>query len=309
MTKYLDDYNAQEELLMEQLKEVESAYAKIGIEEVDSRIAELPDRLELERLSYNPPDDKELESYANSKYEAEYIQGSEAIKNNIESLRSSLMESKDSLTTSQQTALESIDKAYTGVIESISNQAIKRGLGRSSIVMNKISETENAKASQISSLESATTLELEKIDNEIIQLESVKANALASFDLEYASKVQAELETLMKEREKKTAEVIEFNNKQSKTEGDYNFKRAKEINDIKDDYGEVSESDKTYYKQNGFYPSEKDEYKDRYDMASEFYLSVPAARAKEIFNENNDLKEYLGSTYYNQLRTIILMRK
>ena len=51
-----------------------------------------------------------------------------------------------------------------------------------------------------------------------------------------------------------------------------------------------------------------EEYAERYKMAYDFYSNLPASTAQRVIGENSDLESYLGSKYYNKLRTVIAMR-
>jgi len=298
-----------ERMLMKELKELDDAYKAIKDNRLNDYIASLPESLSLEKMTYTAPSNEELKVKAEEGFKADYENDKNNLLNEIEEIREKLLSGKDSLTAGQAKALKALDEKYKAVKESINNETIKRGLSRSSVAINSLSEAELKKAEQEGIIESGTKKEIEELDKKIADLEKEKEDSVKAFDLEYAVKVQKELDKLTAERDRKAADVIEYNNRIAKQESDYKEERVEKISDYKDKLKQDDISDEEYFKKNGFYPSMKDEYQERYAMAYSFYNSISADTAKRILNENADLEKYLGSMYYNKLRTAILMRK
>lgn len=301
--------NSKEQLLMDKLKKLDQAYKAVKDNRLNDYINSLPEALELERLSYDAPDDDTLKAKAETSYSAEYESGKTKLIEQIDMTRNALSNTKDKLSKAQQETLEKLDKAYETVKENIGNQALRRGLGRSSIVINKVTQADLSRAEQAGIIESDTRIAIENLDKEITVLEQKKQDSLKAFDLTYANKVQTELDKLIVEREKKIQSVLEYNNKLQKEEVKYQEDKTKKIEDYKDKLKKDDIADEEYYSKYGYTPGMKDEYESRYAMAYDFYMKLPPDTAKRILNENSDLEKYLGTKYYNKLKTLIVMRK
>lgn len=298
-----------ERMLMNNLKKLDEAYKAVKANRIDDYVNSLPEKLELERISYDAPTDEHLKSQAEIIHLPEFEKERTKLFEQIETTRHSLSKSKENLSQAQKDTLANLDKMYERVKENIGNQALKRGLGRSSIVVNKITSAELSRAEKAGIIESDTRIAIESLDRQIESLERKKQDSLKAFDLSYAAKVEKELAKLVEDREKKIQAVVDYNNKVAKEETKFQEDRADKIDNYKDKVRKEDISEQEYYNKYGYKPSMLEEHEERYNMAYDFYINLPAETAKRILSENKDLEKYLGTKYYNKLKTIIVMRK
>lgn len=300
---------ANEKYLMEELKRLDEEYKAFKKNRLKEYIASLPESLNLEKKSYDALSDEQLKEKAEKELSYDYESGKTELIKGIEKSREIIEGAKDKFSKGELESLKTLDKRYQSVKESIGNEALKRGLARSSIVMNKLTEAELSRAEQAGIIENSTKNELINLDRKIEELEKDRMDSLKAFDLSHAVKVQKELDKLIAERDKKAQAVIDYNNKIGKDEADYLKERSEKIESYKDKIKKDDISDESYFAEHGYYPSMKDEYEERYAMAYNFYMKLSAETARRILNENPDLEKYLGTKYYNKLKTIIIMRK
>lgn len=298
-----------EKSLMNELLELDKAYKAIKDNRIKEYIDTLPETLNLEKIKYKAPTDDKIKSDVETKYSFEYEQNKDKIIQNIEKTRDNLNKNKDNLSKTQKDLMANLDDLYLQAKENMSNQALKRGLSRSSIIMNKITDADLKRAEQADIINKDTRLAIEKLNKEISDLEISKANSLKALDISHAIKVQNTLDKLIEERDEKVADVVEYNNKILEKEQDYQEERYQKIDKYKKKVKEEDKDDEEYYEKHGYYPGMKDEYQKRYAMAYDFYMNLPSDTAKRVLNENANLEKYLGSKFYNKLKTIIVMRK
>lgn len=126
-----------------------------------------------------------------------------------------------------------INSYYDASVTAAENQALKRGLARSSIIIGQLDGIEKSRASDLSSSAANLAKTLSDIDANLNSLEAKRNSALESLDLEYASEVQTEIEKAVSDLNKKKQEVIDFNNKVKQLEGEYGLKKEKQKASIK----------------------------------------------------------------------------
>ena len=126
-----------------------------------------------------------------------------------------------------------INSYYDASVTAAENQALKRGLARSSIIIGQLDGIEKSRASELSSSAANLAKTLSDIDANLNSLEAKRNSALESLDLEYASEVQTEIEKAVSDLNKKKQEAIDFNNKVKQLEGEYGLKKEKQEASIK----------------------------------------------------------------------------
>ena len=126
-----------------------------------------------------------------------------------------------------------INSYYDASVTAAENQALKRGLARSSIIIGQLDGIEKSRAGELSSSAANLAKTLSDIDANLNSLEAKRNSALESLDLEYASEVQTEIEKAVSDLNKKKQEVIDFNNKVKQLEGEYGLKKEKQKASIK----------------------------------------------------------------------------
>lgn len=100
-------------------------------------------------------------------------------------------------------------------------EALKRGLARSSIIMNKIEEFDKGKIDSAAKIQSGLAEKLNKIDYNIASLETAREKALADADMQYAADLTKKIKELETERQKNVNEALQYNNTVTEKEAKY----------------------------------------------------------------------------------------
>lgn len=206
-----------------------------------------------------------------------------AVEDNVETVKKNAKESK-----------AKVENSYAMVKENAENDAIKRGLARSSIIVNKLADYDQ---NMLSELEQQRTSTLEKIDSLKEQkslLEQQKQNALGAFDITYAVKLQNEIESINDDIYKQNQTAQKYNNdiaeimaKWERDAEDDFYKKSTELAKLADEYGS-----------NLFDVLKQNE---KYQLASEYFATLSKEDALAELQNNSSYKQNLGNSKYDKL--------
>lgn len=150
----------------------------------------------------------------------------QGIQKQAEEKEKQLQSNRQTLQENYQGAKEQADNYYTQVKEDASNDALKRGLARSSIVINKLDAFNDDQLNYYNTLNKQVTENLNEIDFQLNSLNSEQQQALSQFDIEYAAKLNKKISDLKKEQTDIQNDIIKYNNQIAEAEGNFNIKYA-----------------------------------------------------------------------------------
>lgn len=187
-----------------------------------------------------------------------------------------------------------IERRYDDAKKDASNEALKRGMGRSSVIMNLIKEYDGEKLGKVAESENATAAELKAIDDEIEKLDGELKSTLEKMDMESAFRINARLDELKEERKKTNEKVVKYNNELAE-------KLAKYHDELESsDYGKKligTARDQS----NAFYDQ-------MVKMLVTYYSGLTADEAKEDF-KNGDYASIFSPSAYKKVKTYVESRK
>lgn len=192
-----------------------------------------------------------------------------------------------------------INKIYDDYKLSSENEALKRGLSRSSTILLTLDGIEKQRAEELSNL--ATTLEkdITTLETKITGLKNELVEALNTLDLELSQNINAELKNRIEELEEKQKEAIEFNNNVAKLESEY----ARKKKDYVMDAIELEEELKNRY----YGSAEESKREDLINYAMKYFSAQTKQDALKELTSSSELAKILGSYYYDLY--YLLMRR
>jgi len=223
------------------------------------------------------------------------------IDDNIDSKSNQLNSNRETLINNNEETKKKIDLYYDNARQQTSDDALKRGLARSSIVINQLDAFNKDELKTFEALEKDFNNNLNAIDFEINSLTKQKEQALADFDIAYAVKLNDAINNLNTELSKKQAEIIKYNNDIAEKEKEYLNNYNKLVNDIKNknidkdvkmidltaEYGEKVVSN---YRKNILN-----------NIVNSYFAGMDKNEVLSILQNNDDLKSALGSYYQDIL--------
>lgn len=269
------------------LEETLSSLGNISAEKV-----ELP-AAEYERKTYDAPSDDEIAQLAESKL-TEYKQLSEAA---INSAAEEGAKAKQDAIENERKAAEQSSKEtqakYESAVQDFENDAIKRGVARSSIAVNNSAAIRSAGAEALSAAAAELESKVASLESEISQLEASRQKALDNFNITYAAKLTETINELAMGRDKKAAEVLEYNNKLTEKETDQAYDKALAESDLYSDA--LNQSAKEKELETNISSSA---YKAKYEAIESYLSSLPKADAKNAVLNDSIIRDNLSDYYY-----------
>ena len=163
--------------------------------------------------TYTKPTDEETMQKANDEISPLYEAKIESVtsKNNME--RQNVEDEKDELYERAKESLKELQKTYENAKQNTSNEAIKRGLARSSIVLNQLSDLENSEINAKGGILSQRDKDLSNLSKKIDELKIKLLNDTNVLNEERAKEINQRVEELLDKYEQEEQDVFEYNNK------------------------------------------------------------------------------------------------
>lgn len=284
-TKKIEESNQNSKNLLERFNDVDNKYNTLSKSNAN---------LNLEKLEYNTPTENEIRSRAKNSLEDYKTKSLSAIEDKYSSKINQIDDDKQQVIDSTKESVSNLEGKYDSIKEATKNDAIKRGLARSSIVINTLNKVDMQKLASISELQKESNAKIERLNSSKNSLENQKQIALSDFDIAYAVKLQDEINSINTEIEKNKQAVIKYNNevenlmaKWQKEQEDDEYNKITNLAKIASQYG-ISVFDTL--KQN-----------EKYAIASEYFAGMNKTDALNELNNNSAYKTALGKINYNKL--------
>ena len=212
-----------------------------------------------------------------------------------------LNESKISIQNNFKDAKNNLDNAYASAKEDASNDALKRGLSRSSIVINVLDAFDKEKLNQYNKLNEELTSKLNNIDSQLLELNAKQKDALEDFDIQYAVKLQDKINTLTTELTEKQNEILKYNNEIAEKENEYNKKYSEMLQDMQDKSWDKEKDLIELANKYGYDSIVKFKNSQIIDKAKEFFKSYDKSEIIYELKNNKELINTLGTDVVNNL--------
>ena len=254
--------------------------------------------LNLTKLQYSAPSEEDITEKAKNSLAEYYKTGVDKINNqNIEKINkinSQIEEEKQNTENSKN----NLEKYYVQAKENTSNEALKRGLGRSSIVINKLEAFDRDQIENYIQLDKELTNKLNTLNIEKNTLEAQKETALNNFDIEYALKLSQKIDSIKEEVSNTEKEVVKYNNEIALKEA--NYKQGVENDRIKN-----TEKLLEYEKEYGTDSLTEAKLTEKFDLAYNYLMGMSKEDALKALETDTDLQKELAG---KAVRLKILMQ-
>lgn len=294
--------------LMERLAEIDRNYTEKNKEIAPDWDKLIPNDIKLEFKEYKGLSDSEinekaerlLRDYYSSKkdgIDGDYNKSADKKAADIEKVKiNTLLKSKD------------IEDEYAGKKKNVRNENIRNGIMSSSIAELMEEELDGYEDGEKKRLYEDAAIRVKTYESDIEKLEEERDAALKNLDLEYATKLEKNIDALKKERDKEMNDVKTYNNKVKESAAKYNTDRLNKIARLEKKISDMKEQERKNEMYYGYEGDKKNEYESRYKLAHSFYDTLTKKEALESVKNNWALKQYLGN-YYNTLLLDIGERK
>ena len=185
---------------------------------------------------------------------------------------------------------KTVENVYGEAKKNVENDALKRGIARSSIANGGVAEIERGKAQSIDEIEKGAADKKTSLSAQIDALKGELERLLAQYDEERAAEEVEDFNKAVKERDKTNEEVIKYNNTLAEKEQKY----------IDEDMEAAIEKQKKTL-------TEKYQI-ERLNKVVDYYRGFTSVtRALDDFLSDESMRKYLGGFYNTALRLIYNM--
>lgn len=280
--------------ILNKLKEVNNIFSVNETENLpNSPTFERLKDIEIDNEKIKQDAEEELNNYKNnsiSNIENEFTNKENELKSNIENLKETASNTKNE-----------ISNSFADLKEKASNDALRRGLARSSIVINTLDAFNNKEIETYNKIDKELSNNINAINFELNALSSSYEDALNNFDIDYASKLKEKIDSTTEKLKKQQEEVIKYNNEIAEKEAEFNTKLFELGEEVKDKNFEKNQDVIELYGKYGTMVVEKYKSNRMYDIALNYFSGINKDDALNELSNNSEFKILLGDANYQKL--------
>ncbi len=267
-----------------------------------------PSESGLEEIEYTAKSDEELEREATVANEYDKTAEKNKIESGYESNSAALGETKDRAEKTLGESYENLRALYEELKEKTENDALKRGLARSSIASSQLGALDGERLKAAGQAEAAYNQTVNAVNRELELLEADRERALGELDLKYAAELDNKISKLKSERDKTVKEYEKYNNdvrkKQAQFDADREHDIQKYIKNAEKERLEKEAQQREYEAKYGYSGAKAQNYAKRYELAYDFYMALSPDIAAAALEASPNMRYYLGNNYYKLLNAL-----
>lgn len=180
------------------------------------------------------------------------------------------------------------------------NDALKRGLARSSIAANTVAALNSEKAGKAASAAESYYLAERDLEEKLAGLEVKRQKAMDDFNISYTAKLTEEINRLKAQRDELMSEALKYNNSLTEKENEEKLERQKAESEL---YTEALGQAKAERElQDNLSAAEQDKkYQEIYGVLRDKLLTMSAQEAQNEIKNNSIYRAYLSDAYFYKL--------
>lgn len=249
--------------------------------------------LNLEKMTFTKPSDEQIKQQATNSL-ADYRES--GLKNIEQEYMTKAQNIDDSISQKKQNAdiqKSELEQKYASLKADASNDALKRGLARSSIVVNTLEAFDNKMLDNFMTINQDLAKSIDTLSNQKNLLEQQKQNALNSFDISYAVQLNEKIDKINEKLKQQEETVLKYNNEIAEKEAEYKRKKQQEALDYAEYVGKYGLGTIEMMKSN-----------EKYKLAREYFLTLPKNEAIKELESDSAYINQLGTYYYKLINEL-----
>lgn len=302
-SKIIDEVKKQKQDVIDKIKGIDST---LNLNPIPEKPKYVSDVTYLDEKKYDEQDIKDkaensLSSYKNQNefnieknYQNEKTKNEQNIEDTLKELASGEKDIKDLANKAKEEAKEN---------------SVSRGLGNSSIYSTKIDDIENEKTIALSEIKSQAESKVNDLKRKSADLERQRDTALANFEIEYAVKLQKEIDSLTNDITDYNNKIVEYNNKlkenEAKKKAEFDEKYKKEVERVEERNQEILKFLDKY----GYGALNAQINKQKVDIVNEYLNTLDKQTALLVLMEDESFKNLIGEAEFNKILTQVKERK
>lgn len=274
--------SAEKKSLYDSLDKINDDYEKTDVRSYNGTV--IP---KLNEKTYDAPTDEEIIKTATEEEKANTARKKQAAEAVAEEKKAALDLQKAGYENYAKESEKRISDSYETAKNNASDEAIKRGIARSSIISEQLKDFDEAKIKDVENAYATAREKIAEADEKIVSLTEELSKAVASYDMEEAVKINERINALKEERTKKQNEVTEYNNALKE-------KRAKTLSSLG-----LSGMDLVEEKSDEYIAAQNEKLQALY----KYYRK--AANKKEFLQDAERIRKYVGNDGFEYLSKYI----
>lgn len=274
--------SAEKKSLYDSLDKINDDYEKTDVRSYNGTV--IP---KLNEKTYDAPTDEEIIKTATEEEKANTARKKQAAEAVAEEKEAALDLQKAGYENYAKESEKRISDSYEAAKNNASDEAIKRGIARSSIISEQLKDFDEAKIKDVENAYATAREKIAEADEKIGSLTEELSKAVASYDMEEAVKINERINALKEERTKKQNEVTEYNNALKE-------KRAKTLSSLG-----LSGMDLVEEKSDEYIAAQNEKLQALY----KYYRK--AANKKEFLQDAERIRKYVGNDGFEYLSKYI----
>lgn len=204
-----DEYAASSDYTQEKLDEMLAALKKDKDEYIDDLLKK---EYNVDFLKNDDRTDAQLEEMAKAEYNAkaqtekQQLKGEASAK--VEELENTIKQQEEN----KERQLQEISQNYDQAKADAERQALKRGIGRSSVILNLLKQYDEQKMGALDQTNNEYLKKAEQLNSQIAQLDAEVKGNLQKYDMYAAYQTNERLNELKKERDENNEAILKYNN-------------------------------------------------------------------------------------------------
>ncbi len=280
--------------LLEELEKIDKKYDLPDKTTGSIYDVEYPTTLGMTKKEYTGLSDAEIYEEATKLLSKSYFDRLQNLESELAGEKKTLSEKKEGVKNALSETLNNIEKTYAARREEAENNALKRGLARSSVIMGQIDAFDREKTDASIAYTSKAANEIAALNSEIASLEQKKQNAMKGYELAYAVELQERINEMTTERQKREDEVLEYNNQLAEKESKFQFERENALADkAAEDYKRLEESNDLGIENR----AQKEMLTEKVAAAKAYYETMSPKEAYAAFLGDSEMVKHLGVYY------------
>lgn len=257
-------------------------------------LAKGENELNLEKMNYSKPTDEEISKKAKDSLQEYKTSGIDSINNEYLEKQEQAKKSISNLKEDLKNQTNNIISAYDNVKEEAKEDAIKRGLARSSIIVNTLAKHDQQMLNELSEKAKQINEKIDAYNGDLALLQTQKQNALNAFDIAYAVKLQEKIDGINEEVYKNEQDVIKYNNQIAQIQAEWDKKNNDDSFDkttsLAELIGKYGSAIFDVLKQN-----------EKLEIAKNYFAQMSKEDAINELKNNSAFINQLGNKNYNKL--------
>ncbi len=197
-----------------------------SIKELNDTLSGKVNSVELKEMEFNPLTDQEIKRQASEKVDKKYEQKANLLENKKNANVRNLEIENEQLQNSVKGKKDEIETAYKELEQTVGENAIKRGISRSSIVSEQVRSLGVEKIRDLLGVDEKIAGEIKKNSDKIKTLEQDYSNAIESLSIDKAVEISDIIDKLKKEQKETLEKVLKYNNDIKKQQATLNQKEV-----------------------------------------------------------------------------------